>query len=171
MDSPTRMDLEGAMASREAHYNKGDNKNYGHAWRLVRWPRLSFIDWINTEEKTSRREYYIDGALAESLDAALELLKLPPVYTEEERALLERIPAEATDYRTLECQLAGIDPKDASSTVMMDDPRWRISRLTDALKAKGAVEFGRAYLKADDGDDDPLGLGPSWLPTIRRING
>lgn len=110
MAEPITLETIRAGQLRDAgHLNYG-KRGGGTIWQHTTIPRLSAIDrpTLNDEE-TKRlgcsrlREWSVDGGRAGSLEDAIAALNVPPVLTDEEAEVLDRIPAEWVelhDFRT-----------------------------------------------------------------------
>ena len=125
------------------HYN-GGKVFFGYGYTAVGEPRLKMIRrWYRQGKQRGQTEdrFFVDGAHVATYEAALNALKLPPVYSLDDARALRKIGDEPADYRAS----IGFE---------------RLHSLHD----KGAIEWGppgrcarteagRAYLR-NIGDDD-----------------
>lgn len=109
MPDPITLDTVAAGRLRDAgHLNYG-KRGGGTIWQHTTIARLSAIDRPTlSAEETKRlgasrlREWCVDGVAVGSLETAIAALAVPPVFTEEETAILARVPAdwvELHDFR------------------------------------------------------------------------
>ena len=115
------------------HLNYG-KRGGGTIWQHTTIPRLSAIDRPTlSEEETKRlgvsrlREWSVDGGKAGSLEDAIAALNVPPVLTDEEREVLERVPAEWVELHGFRTGLGDELGRQVGLTIM-------------TLRQKGAVE-------------------------------
>ena len=104
-----------------SHYN-GSKEFFSYGYIAMGEPRLKMIRrWYRqgAAKGTTEDRFFVDGAEVESLAAAVEALKSPPSFTEQEIAALLQICDEPADWRKI------IDYE-----------------VLSALRAKGAIEFG-----------------------------
>jgi hypothetical protein len=154
-----------------AHYNMGRN-GYGYGYRCEEFPRISFIDrdYRPTKENPDARmvrEWYVDGAKVESVEAAARALAKPPTLTDDEKRILESIPPEFVPARKLEDDLAGVERP--SGGIKSETPHSRVLRVLYVLHAKGLIQYGKTP-ERDDGKpwSDAVPEHMRWSPTIRR---
>lgn len=103
------------------HYN-GGREWFAYGYTAIGEPRLSMIRrWYRIGKRRGQTEdrFRVDGEPADSYEAAVAKLRLPPVYTEAEIAALAQIGDEPADYRR---------------AVPWDE--------LHSLAAKGAIEWG-----------------------------
>ncbi|MFG7486340.1 hypothetical protein [Methylorubrum rhodesianum] len=115
------------------HLNYG-RRGGGTIWQHTTIPRLSAIDRPTlSDEETKRlgvsrlREWSVDGGKSGSLEDAIAALNVPPVFTDEEREVLERVPAEWVELHEFRTGLAEELGRQVGLTIM-------------TLRQKGAVE-------------------------------
>ena len=101
MADPITIETVVAGRLRDAgHLNYG-KRGGGTIWQHTTIPRLSAIDRPTLNEEETRRlgvsrlrEWSVDGGKAGSLEDAIAALNVPPVFTDEEREVLARVPVE-----------------------------------------------------------------------------
>ncbi|OAH30799.1 hypothetical protein AX289_15450 [Methylorubrum populi] len=115
------------------HLNYG-KRGGGTIWQHTTIPRLSAIDRPTlSDEETKRlgvsrlRDWSVDGGKAGSLEDAIAALNVPPVFTDEERAVLARVPTEWVELHEFRTGLAEELGRQVGLTIM-------------TLRQKGAVE-------------------------------
>lgn len=115
------------------HLNYG-KRGGGTIWQHTTIPRLSAIDRPTlSDEETKRlgvsrlREWSVDGGKAGSLEDAIAALNMPPVFTDEEREVLERVPAEWVELHEFRTGLGEELGRQVGLTIM-------------TLRQKGAIE-------------------------------
>jgi len=103
------------------HYN-GGKEFFGYGYSAIGEPRLKMIRrWYRQGERRGQSEdrFFVDGAHVPSYEAAVNALRLPPIYSLDDIRALRKIGDEPADYRAS----IGFD---------------RLRSLHD----KGAIEFG-----------------------------
>ncbi|MCJ2128461.1 hypothetical protein [Methylobacterium sp. E-045] len=114
------------------HINYGPD---GSGWPMQHTtiPRLSCIDRIYKGPALKKagvsfeRLWCVDGAQVANLEAAIVALNVPPVFTHEERAVLEHAPADWVE-------LIGFRERVATETGL------RVGAALTGLREKGAIE-------------------------------
>jgi hypothetical protein len=117
-----------------SHYN-GGSEFFGYGYRAIGEPRLKMIRrWHRKEPRrgVTEDQFFVDGIRVDTYQAALDALKVPPVFTADEIAALGVIGDEPSDYRkTIDLNiLCGLHEKGAIEW----GPRGRCKR-TDAGRA------------------------------------
>lgn len=134
--------------------------------RLKRYDRRYYRSEARKRDKAGlphdERTWYVDGAPCASLEEAVERLNRPIEFTEFEAEILARIPTDFTPLRALRYHLAGVEPGDGV-THGSDSPMGRVLNALHFLQAKGAVDYSRAPVPAEE-----AGPGRRTEPTIRR---
>ena len=134
MADPITIETVVAGRLRDAgHLNYG-KRGGGTIWQHTTIPRLSAIDRPTLNDEETRRlgvsrlrEWSVDGGKAGSLEDAIAALNVPPVFTDEEREVLERVPAEWVKLHEFRTGLAEELGRQVGLTIM-------------TLRQKGAVE-------------------------------
>jgi len=164
--------LTGEMFDYALHVHMGSRVGYGYGWRCRRWPRLSYLDRVYKPTKQhpdgrSTRTWSVDGVERLDLGDALAALVGWPTLTEDELRVLALVPAEFTNLRRVEDDLAGVPHPEGG--IKPDTPHYRVLRWLDALKDKGLVEYGKSP-ECGDGLPwhDAVPEHRRWSPTIRR---
>lgn len=133
MDRPiTLADVHAGKLRENGHMNYGPD---GSGWPMQHTtiPRLSCIDRIykgpalKKAGVSSERLWCVDGAQVASLEAAIAALNVPPVFTDEERAVLDRVPAEWVELHGFRTRLGEEMGQPVGVTLI-------------GLRQKGAVE-------------------------------
>lgn len=156
----TAEQVNGSEWRNTAHLNMG-RAGYGYEYTSEQYPRIAFIDRTYRPapahpDGKREREWYVDGAPVASFEAAIAALNVSPVFTEDEERILALIPAEPTDLRELEDDLAGVPHPQGA--IMPDTPHSRVGGWIRSLARKGAIRYGRRELP--DG---------RWSPTVERV--
>ena len=133
MDRPiTLADVHAGKLRENGRMNYGPN---GSGWPMQHTtiPRLSCIDRIykgpalKKAGVSSERLWCVDGVQVASLEAAIAQLNTPPVFTDEESTVLERVPAEWIELHAFRTGLGEEMGRPVGSTLIM-------------LRQKGAIE-------------------------------
>lgn len=157
----TRDDILKGQVRCTGHMNFGrDGSGYPH--QHVQYPRVGFIDRLYKGKaaekagKRSERIWTLDGKQMDSLDAVVAGLATPPVLSDDEKAVLDRMPTEFRRAREVEAEIGASDEGRSVRIAMM------------LLSAKGLIEYGREPCEPTDLQKD-LGLEHmSFHPTVRR---
>lgn len=86
-----------------SHYN-GGKVFFGYGYRAIGEPRLKMVrKWYRHGEQRGKTEdsFYVDGVKVADYAAAVEALKSPVVFTDEEIMCLTMIGDEPFDYRPI----------------------------------------------------------------------
>lgn len=163
----TMKDLTASHMKERAHLNGGRDW-FGYIHQCVEYPRLSRLDKYLRKNRSVESTWRVDGAPVADLGAAVTALNVPPVFTEDEQALLDRIPLEFSNLRKLEDELAG-GARAPASERGTDSPHHKVMTLLHSLNDKGALEYGRDPGRSDGPPwSDAVPEHLRWSPTIRR---
>jgi hypothetical protein len=70
-------------------------------YRCVEHPRLSRHDHYEKKDRSVKSTFMVDGAEVADIEAAVVALNIPVVITPEEQAMLDTLPTEWTEIRSL----------------------------------------------------------------------
>lgn len=170
MSALTSSDLNGKIVKMHAHLNLGPN-GYGYAYRFVDYPRLGYIDYgykgahARKLGKTGERKWTLDGAVVESLDAAIAGHAVAPELSDRERAVLALLPDDFEPLRATEKRI---------SEVLGDAPPEQegyaqaSAATISTLRNKGLVEIGRRDYEPNEFQKATGTEHLAFIPTVRR---